>query len=136
MQKKSTKGAPSAVAKRRTNQLSALQKSRSTKLRNRRGSPGGSPVHSSLKSHQRSVSETHLNYPPQSNHTLPNGVGHRPGGEEFPRRRVSDQREELVESLPKVKHLKSFFEQLNKDGEEDVKKGSFSGMKKGLLQEC
>ncbi len=90
----------------------------------------------------RSSSETHLNHPPHS-HTLPNGVslwaaplndGPTQGGGDFPQRRVSNESKDLVDSLPRVQHLKSFFEQLNKEGEEDVKRqrtGTISGMKKG-----
>lgn len=110
------------------------------------------PANSKLS--QRSVSETHLNFPSQStthSHTLPNGSvpwsptspdvseGRTLGGYTAPSSHhgsCEDSRG-FVDSLPNVKQLKSYFEKLNKDGEEETRRQSIGqktypgGMRKG-----
>ena len=120
-----------------------LQKSR---LSRGRHNPTNFP-----KLSQRSASETHLNFPsttsrphpdpPSHSHTLPNGnwASTPPppstaretrvlGGFSTspPRRTSGEDGKGFVDSLPKVKQLKSYFEKLNKDGEEEVRRKSVS----------
>ena len=88
-----------------------------------------SPMHRGLS--KRSISETHLHFPSGPWGAKPSGPW---GAKPKPMDNMPQQREK---TLPNVKSLKSYFEKLNQEGEEEeTRRGSgaaytATGMKKG-----